>query len=422
MTRTDLTRLAPFFAVGLVITVLDLSFYTSREPLSLGYSFVERVLIAARALWFYVGKLLWPVDLAVIYPLWDISPANPVAWTYVLAAAALAALLWFGRRRLGRGPLAGALFFAVTLSPALGFVDYGYMQFSLVADRFQYLAGLGVLAVLLGAAVRGAGRLPALARTGAAGVLVLVLGVLGTLTWRQAGIYRDEVALVSHIAAINPEARDAHLNLADPLFDAGRHEEALAAARTSVEQRPDSADAHSGLGGVLVRLNLLDEAEAVLRKAVELAPRHLDARQNLGEALRKQGRFDEAVEMYRGVLETDGDLARGHAGLGMALFDRTAEAAAQFERAIERDPNHAEALDYLALWRFGQREYAGALDLYRVQATLRPDSAAVHANIAVTLYSLGRREEALVSLQRVLRLDPEHETALRLKEELSKAR
>ena len=44
----------------------------------------------------------------------------------------------------------------MTLSPVLGFVDYGYMQFSLVADRFQYLAGLGVMAVLLGAAqVRG---------------------------------------------------------------------------------------------------------------------------------------------------------------------------------------------------------------------------------------------------------------------------
>ena len=96
-----------------------------------------------------------------------------------------------------------------------------------------------------------------------------------------------------------------------------------------------------------------------------------------------------------------------------------AEAAAQFERAVERDPNHAEALDYLALWRFGQGEYEGALDLYRAQATLRPDSAAVHANVAVTLYSLGRREEALVSLQRVLRLEPGHETALRLMEELS---
>ena len=106
VTRNDLARLAPFFAVALVITALDLSFYTSREPLSLGYSFVERTLIAARALWFYVGKLLWPTDLAVIYPLWEIDAADPLAWAYVLAAAALLALLWFGRPRFGRGPVA----------------------------------------------------------------------------------------------------------------------------------------------------------------------------------------------------------------------------------------------------------------------------------------------------------------------------
>ena len=81
----------------------------------------------------------------------------PVAWAYVVAAAALDALLWLGRA----GPLAGALFFAVTLSPVLGFIDYGYMQFSLVADRFHYLAGLGVLAVLVGAAAHGAARLQA---------------------------------------------------------------------------------------------------------------------------------------------------------------------------------------------------------------------------------------------------------------------
>ena len=146
VTRTDLLRLAPFFAVAAGITAADLSFYTSREALELGCSLPERVLIAARALWFYVGKLLWPTELAVIYPLWEIDTGNLLAWGYVAGATALAAVLWLGRRRLGRGPLAGALFFAVTLAPVLGFVDYGYMQFSFVADRFQYLAGIGVLA------------------------------------------------------------------------------------------------------------------------------------------------------------------------------------------------------------------------------------------------------------------------------------
>ncbi len=592
VTPTDVTRLAPFFAVALVVTAFDLSFYTSREPLALGYSFVDRVLIAARALWFYAGKLLWPTELAVIYPLWDIDAADPAAWMYVLAAVALATALWFGRFRLGRGPLAGALFFAVTLSPVLGFVDYGYMQFSLVADRFQYLAGLGVLAVLLGAASSGAGRLPAGARAGAAGVLVVVLALLGTLTWRQAGIYRDGVTFFSHIIARNPDARHAHLNLVGPLADAGRHEEALAAGRIGVERRPDDADAHSNLGRVLVLLERLDDAETALRTALELEAGHLNALQNLGEVLRKQGRHEEATETYRRALDVDGELVPAHAGLGMALFEmeryeealaaieealarepdapfagelslfagraarelgrhaaagahlrraatlgpdatepltelagvlfaqdrgngaeqllrrarelqpddpatahkaaealrnagrhddamaayrdamridpdfapahvgvgaawfdrqryrdalesleraitlemdnataatahylagrtlqrleRTAAAAVHFETAIEHDPEHAEALDHLALWRFEQQDYDEALGLYRVKAALEPNNPAILANIGVTLYFLGRREQALGAMERVLLLDPDHEMARNL--------
>ena len=69
------------------------------------------MLIASRALWFYAGKLAWPTDLSVIYPLWNISLGDPWAWLYLAATVVLAAVLWFTRHRIGRGPLAGALFF-----------------------------------------------------------------------------------------------------------------------------------------------------------------------------------------------------------------------------------------------------------------------------------------------------------------------
>ena len=223
VTGSDLSRAAPFFVVGAAIAAADLSFYDVREPLSLGYTAVERLLIAAHALWFYAGKLLWPGGLAVIYPHWETGAGDPVAWGYVAAGVAVAAVLWFLRGRVGRGPLAGVLFFAVTLSPVLGFVEYGYMQFSFVADRHQYLAGMGLMAVLVGAAVRGAERLPAKRwRRSAAGAAAAVLAVLAVLTWRHAGIYRDEVTFFTHVVARNPEARAAQQNLGKALLNSGR--------------------------------------------------------------------------------------------------------------------------------------------------------------------------------------------------------
>ena len=90
VTETDLLRMVPFLIVGLAYVVGDLSFSRSVNPVSLDYSLIERTLIAARALWFYAGKLLWPAGLAVIYPHWDIRATDPLAWGYLIAAIALA--------------------------------------------------------------------------------------------------------------------------------------------------------------------------------------------------------------------------------------------------------------------------------------------------------------------------------------------
>ena len=597
VTRPDLLRVAPLLVLGVAVAAADLAFYRGREVLELSYTLAERMLIAGRALWFYAGKLVWPVELAVIYPRWEIDAGSLAGWGYVAAAAGLALALWLLRERVGRGPLAGALYFALTLGPVLGFVDYGYMQFSFVADRFQYLAGIGVLAVLLGAAAHGVGKLqarePAAARWrgvryGAWVVATAAVLLLGSLTWRQAGIYRDEVALFSHVVALNPEARDAHLNLGNALLDADRTEEGLAASRIAVEQRPESADAHSNVGLALSDLERFTEAEKSLRRALELDPRHksalqntaellrkqeqyeaaveayqtvlerdrryalayagmgdalfnlqryeealasltqalvlqpglpmagamevlmgrsaremgrLDAAeehflramqldpddatpvldlaglrarqqrgeeadellrrarelrphdpatlQNVAEALRKQERYEEALPAYRAVLELDAEYALAHAGMGDALFrlERYAEAlealaraatlqpdlpmagslhrlmgrAAQelgrpeaadhFERAVQLDPRDAEALDRLAMLRFGEQNYEAAFGLYQSLIEVNPDNAQTHSNLGATLYYLGRPEEALQSFERALALDPELETA-----------
>ena len=265
-TGADLIRLMPFFAVGLIAAVADTIFYQSREPLALDYSMAERVLIAAHALWFLRGQTALAGELGRHLSHWEVNIADPLAWGYVITAFAGVAALYRFRHRIGRGPLAGALFFAVTLSPVLGFVDFGYMQFSFVADRYQYLAGIGVMAVLVGAATHRASRLPEGWRKGATCAAAVVLIVLGTLTWRQAGIYRDEVTFFSHIVSHNPTARGAYQNLGRALLAAQRPEKALTASRIAAEQDPDDVKARVNAGVALVRLGRFDEAEEWLRQ------------------------------------------------------------------------------------------------------------------------------------------------------------
>ena len=426
VTVADWLHLAPLFLVAAFAAAADTAFYTAREHVTFDHSLIERVLVAARALGFYVAKLLMPVRLAVIYPRWTPGAGDLLAWGCVAGVVSAAGLGWFYRGRIGRGPLAGALFFAVTLSPVLGFLDFGYMQFSFVADRYQYLACIGVMAVLTGAAAHGtatlSGQRARLGRwaNGAPAVAIVVLMALGLLTWRQAGIYRDDITFNSHISALNPQAHGVYVNLGTALFDAGRTEEALATARLAIARQPDSAKAHYNAGIALLRLGRLEEALAASRTALQHDPNYVEADSNAGAALFKLGRFDAAEAHYRRALERQPDYAPALRNLIVLLVrqDRFDEAEQRL-----RSPQAATGtlLDVEGELRLRQGRYAEAVALYRSLAEAQPDNAEAHSNIGVALYHLGRPSEALASFQRALALDPDLESARSNLEQVQKS-
>ena len=346
VTPANVQMVAPFLLLAAGITLADWWYYKGREVIALeAYSWIEHGLLAARALWFYAGKLLWPTELAVIYPHWEVSVADPLAWAGLMAAGAAAALLWWYRGRIGRGPLAGALFFVITLSPTLGFVDYGYMQFAFVADRYQYLAMAGITVTLVAGAARVLGTLPAAARTVAQVMALLLLAVMGAITWNQAGIYRDNVTFYRHIISLNPQARNAYYNLGREYHQQGRTEEALAAYRTATAQRPDDIWAKTGLGMISLERGRLEEAQAYLQHALQMAPHSSNILNPMGALRLRQRRYQEALDIFETLIEMEPGFAKFYSGMGTALdgLNRTRDALRSFDRALELDPSLEEA-------------------------------------------------------------------------------
>ena len=353
VTITDFSRTLPFFLVGLGIALADYAYYANNEQISFAYTLLERGLIAARALGFYVGKLLWPTGLAGVYPRWEPGIGDALAWGSATGCAAAVAVLWRRRRQLGRGPLAGVLFFMVALSPALGFVDFGYMQFSFVADRYQYLAGIGLIAVVAAAASRACQRglatlpahrtRPAQLAIGAAGAAILA--VAGLLTWNQAGLYRDPGTFFTHVIAHNPQARSAHHNLANYLQAEGRYAEAHAAYQTALELRPDHPQLLNSIGTLLSNQGRHEEALARYREALRLNPQYTTAMRNVAVVWMKQGRYAEGLAAVQQVIARYPDDTQAHqvAGFGLFHLDRKADALRHYDRALALDPNLALA-------------------------------------------------------------------------------
>src|SRR5262249_5443609 len=106
--RRDVLPLVPFFVVGIALACVPVyveKTFVGRGGVRGGLTFPERILIAGRAVWFYIGKLILPYPIAFFYPRWVADPSAAWEYLYPLAAAALLVALFLFRSRIGRGPL-----------------------------------------------------------------------------------------------------------------------------------------------------------------------------------------------------------------------------------------------------------------------------------------------------------------------------
>jgi protein O-mannosyl-transferase len=447
--RQDVQPLLPFFvlgALGGLLTVWVERAFIGAEGEAFALSFVERVLVAGRVVWFYLGKLLWPAELIFIYPRWEVSGA--VVWQYLfpIAALVLLAVLWSLRRRW-RGPLAAALFFGGTLFPVLGFLNVYPFIYSYVADHYQYLASVGVisfvaagLALLLRA--RGLWERPA-----GQGVCLAVLAVLAVLTWRQSRMYTDVPTLWRTTIERNPAGFVAYANLGNHHLERGEVDEALRLAQKAAELRPDFAEvqnnlgnallakgqleaaaehyrkavelrpnlavAHHNLGGVAFRRGSLDEALAHFRRAVELRPDFVKARNNLGSLLLEKGRVDEAMAQIEKALEIRPDDVDALNNLGNILLrkERPDEAIAQYRKALSLQPNDGNALNNLGSALLQKGQVSEAIPLLEKAVELQPDLAQAHSSLGNALFQIKRVDDAIIHFEKVLSLRPADATA-----------
>lgn len=391
----DVKPLVPFVAIGIAAGLttiwVERTFIGARGS-EFDLSFAERTLLAARASWFYAGKLLWPADLIFIYPRWEISTEAMGQWLLLLALVAVLVASWVVRDR-SRVPLATVLLFLTALFPALGFFDVYPFRFSYVADHFQYLASIAVLVPLAALLVRFA---PERALAAAA------CGVLGLLTWRQAHMYQDAETLYRETIRRNPTAWIAHNNLAAILLagepDQRNIEEATATLHTALALRPDYPEAHYNLGTALERLGRRDEAAAAYRRVLEIDPGQPRALQRLavlrhdqasalveeGLAHEAAGRMADAEHAYREAARLDGSRELIPRALGRVLHrvGRHDEAIEAYSRALAIEPRSFEAHNDLGVLLAQRGDLVVAARHFEAAASIRPDAEGARANLA----------------------------------------
>src|SRR5436853_3764526 len=203
--RRALLEIAPFvvlaLGIGLVAVWWEKYHQGTRMLVSLGP--VERLLIASRAVWFYLGKIFWPSNLTFIYPQWQIDTASPTAYLWLIATIALVVAIYFARRLFGRSVEVAAMFFVTTLGPLLGFIMLYTFRYTFVADHYQYLASIGPIALVSAGLVTLSRSSKALQWPVVTGGFAILIS-LALLTWRQSATYHDLETLWRTTIATNP--------------------------------------------------------------------------------------------------------------------------------------------------------------------------------------------------------------------------
>lgn len=409
--RGEIRPLLPWWALG-VAAGLGTAWFESAHIGASGDAFtlgaVERGLLAGRVVWFYLGKLIWPVGLTFFYPRWTIDAL--AVWQWIFPGAALLLLAGLvGWRRRDRAPLAAALLFGGMLFPVLGFVNVYPFVFSYVADHFQYLASIGMIAFLSAAATRGFALL-AWPRWSGPATAAGVLAILGGLTWRQSAMYRDVFALYETTLERNPTSWVAQLNLGTALDEAGETEKSLSHLQRALELKPGFPETLNSLGNALNRLGRSGEALPWLEQAVRLQPRFAAAHNTLGATLMNLGRSAEGLVALRRAVELDPQLVPARVNLGWALGNsgRVAEAVAQFEQVRRLRPTLADGEVKWGITLAMHGDWTGALPHLQRAVELQPEDADIRHALGRAWLALGRIDDATAQFKAALSLVPTH--------------
>jgi tetratricopeptide (TPR) repeat protein len=399
----------------------------------------------------YLIKMLWPANLGIFYPLppFGYSSLKVTISAGVIIGLSILALVLMRRRPWW---FTGWFWYFGTLVPVLGLVQVGSQSW---ADRYTYwpLTGIFIIIIWEGAALWNTIHSLKI-RILYMSLILVAISVLGFTAWNQTSYWKNTESLFKHTVEVVPNNWLAYGVLGIAVTKEGRLDEALEYYLAAYREGPKNANSCNNLGKIyalrgdtesslewhlraiaaepkspmgyycaanaLAKLGRKSEAETAYLKAILLNPDFSDAIFNYANMLRDVGRHDDAEIRYRELIKSKPDYigARLNLAAMLASDNKHSAAVGEYSQILSKEPENTMALNNMgkSLLFLGRPEEAARL--FARAAELQPDNADARFSFALALALSGHKEQALNELRSVLKIDPSHQSALRLMNEL----
>jgi tetratricopeptide (TPR) repeat protein len=401
--RWLLVEKAPLFVLVIPAIILTLFAQAPIIDALAQYTLYDRIANALVSYVRYLWMAIWPVNLAILYPLpREVVPLWQTCAAGTLLTALTGGAVWVGRS--WRYVPVGWFWFLGTLVPVIGLVQNGPQA---LADRYTYVPyiGLSLIPVWGIAELCRDDRQPRAVPAVLAG---LALAGCAVLTWWQIGYWRDSETLWRHALAVTTENRGAHAMLGVALAEQGELPRAAEQFEASLRLDPDNPATHINLAAALVPMGELEAAAAHLERSLQLRPGAARVHFNLGVVRAQQGRNRDAAIHYATALELDPQLTAAGIGRVDALtrLGELAQAREQLNLLLQRDPDSAPLHKELGRLLKQEGKLAEAVTAYDYALARQSDDPETWNYKGVALEWLDQLNEAAACYRRAAELKP----------------
>ena len=288
----------------------------------------------------YIRKMIWPHNLAVLYP----YPKSISYWQVVGAGLLLAAITVVVFRTVKTKPYfaVGWFWFLGTLVPVIGLVQVGLQT---MADRYTYVPLIGLFIMVAWGVPDILGKWRYKKKIFAV-LSVFVLSAFMICTWFQVGKWRNSMTLFQNAADVTENNYAAYEKLGEALAAQGKMDSAIQHYSEALRIRPDFESTYLSMGVALREQGNYDAAIRHFREALRINPNNAIAHNNLGVVLARKGNAKEAVSQFFEAIRINSDYAGAYYNLGKIFANqgKIEDATLYYRKTLHIDPNMTQAL------------------------------------------------------------------------------